>query len=319
MSQQQNLSFTTPVGRIINGSVHNAYTTDHQGNPLIVKSGPNMGQPRTEYRFGLAVPKTQADFKLEPWAQLLKEAARQGYPHLFDAAGNPTNPNMAFAWKVTDGDSQIPNANGNKPCDMEGAPGNWVLWFSNGFAPKLYDWDNPTNQAVPLQPGDEIKTGYYAQVFATVGANGATGNQMGIYLNPSMVCRRAYGAEIVTGPSVSAAAFGEGTLPPGASTMPVAGATPPPVVQQQQTPPPVVQQQQTPPPVQQTPPPVQQTPPPVQPAHDLAQGPGNVAPPPVVNNDPILVYNGMEKPRSQWLAMPGWSEALVNAHCVPKA
>lgn len=301
----QPLSFTTPIGRIINGNPHDGHNTDHQGNPLVIKSGPNAGQPRTEYRFGVAVPKTQPDFKIEPWAQALKQAAQAGYPHLFDPQGNPTNPQMQFAWKVTDGDSQIPNSMGNKPCDMEGAPGNWIIWFSNGFAPKLYDWNASQNQALPLNPDDRIECGYYVEVYATVGANGATGNQMGIFINPMMVCRRAYGEVIVNGPNVSTAGFGGGALPQGASTMPVGGTTTPPVQQTQQA--------------------TQQA---VQPAHDLAQGPGagdvtpppldDVTPPPVMD-DPILVYNNMEKPRSVWLAMPGWTEAMVDTHCKPKA
>lgn len=300
----QPLSFTTPIGRIITGNPHDGHNTDHQGNPLVIKSGPNAGQARTEYRFGVAVPKTQSDFKMEPWAQTLKQAAQAGYPHLFDPQGNPTNPQMQFAWKVMDGDSQIPNSMGNKPCDMEGAAGNWVIWFSNGFAPKLYDWNAQQNQALPLNPDDRIECGYYVEVYATVGANGATGNQMGIFINPMMVCRRAYGEVIVNGPNVSTAGFGGGALPSGASNMPVGGTTTPPAAQQQL---------------------------PVTPAHDLAQGPGmdNTPPPPPLDDatpppppameDPVLVYNNMEKPRSVWLSMPGWTEAMVNAHCKPKA
>lgn len=308
MSQNTPLSFTTPIGRIINGNPHDGHTTDHQGNPLVVKSGPNAGQPRTEYRFGVAVPKTPGvtDFKQEPWAQTLKQAAQQGYPQMFDPQGNPLNPQMAFAWKVMDGDSQIPNSMGNKPCDMEGAAGNWVIWMSNGFAPKLYDWNAQQGTALPLNPDDRIECGYYVEVYCTVGANGAVGNQAGIFINPTMVCRRAYGEVIVNGPSVSAAGFGGGALPQGASTMPVGAST-------AQTPPPAQQQQQTLPPVT--------------PAHDLAQGPGADVPPPVLDDatpppvmeDPILVYGGKEKPRSAWLAMPGWNEALVNQHCLPKA
>ena len=35
----------TPVGRIVQGSCFEAKTHDLQGNPLVVKTGPNAGQP----------------------------------------------------------------------------------------------------------------------------------------------------------------------------------------------------------------------------------------------------------------------------------
>lgn len=295
MSQVQQISLTFPIGRLINGEPHTENTTDQQGNPLLIKNGPNTGQPRSEWRFAVAIQKTQQDWMSEVWAQQLLAAAKQGYPHLFGADNRPVNAQTPFAYKVMDGDSQVPNSNGNKPCDMEGAPGNWVVWMSNGFAPKLYDWNG--SAAVPLNPDDQIKCGYYVEVYCTVGPNGATGNQQGIFINPSMVCKRAYGDEIVTGPNVSAAGFGGGQLPSGASAAPVGG-------QAVQT----TQASTT-----------------VEPAHDLAQGPGADLPPPPLDDvappqadDPILVYNNQEKPRSQWLAMNGWTEALVNAHCKPK-
>ena len=190
----------------------------------------------------------------------------------------------------------LPNSSGNRPCDKQGAPGNWVIWMSNGFAPKLYKWDTQTNQAVALAPGEEIKRGYYAEAYGTVQGNKATGNQSGIYLNLSMVCMRAYGDEIVSGPSVEQAGFGQGALPQGASTMPAANTT--------NVPP-------SAPPVQE--PQVNTAPPP--PAHDLAQGPGgNVAPPPPPVEVEMYDYQGKKQTRDEWKAA-GWSDAQIDAHC----
>ena len=311
MSQKEIINFLTPVGRLISGSVTEARTEDSEGRPLVYKSGPNVGQPREEYGIGIAIPKTQQNWKLEPWAGPLLQAAQRDFPHLFTAPGQLANPNQAFAFKVTDGDSQVPNTRGNKPCDMEGAPGNWVVWMNNGFAPKLYKWDTQSNRAVALAPGEEIKRGYYVEAFGSTSGNNAQGNQSGIYINLSMVCLRAYGEELVSGPSVEQAGFGGGTLPTGASTMPTAG-TPSPAPQQQTA-------EQAPPPPPATdlmngPQGYIAPPPPPPPATDLMNGPqGDIAPPPPPVEE-MFTYNGKTQSRDAWKAA-GWVDAQIDAHC----
>ena len=54
MSQQEFINVLTPIGRIISGSVHDANTTDSEGRPLVIKNGPNAGQPREEYTIGFS-------------------------------------------------------------------------------------------------------------------------------------------------------------------------------------------------------------------------------------------------------------------------
>lgn len=293
------INITTPVGRIIGGSCTEPRTEDSQGNPLIFKKGANIGQPRVEYSIGLAIPKTQADWKQELWAQPILQAATRDFPHLFSTPGVLVNPAQKFAFKVTDGDSTMLNSNGNRPCDSEGAPGNWVVWFANGYAPKLYTWDTAQNKAVTLAPGEEIKRGFYAEVYGSVSGNGAAGDQAGIFINLSMVCMRGYGPEIMSGPTVDQAGFGGGALPAGASTMPVGGTQQTPPANTQQTPPPPANTQQTPPP----------------PANDLVNGPGATAPPPppppAVEN---YSYNGVVKTRDEWSAA-GWNDAQIDANC----
>lgn len=291
---QEFINILTPVGRIISGSCHESRKEDSDGRPLIIKNGPNAGQPREEYGIGLAVPKTQADWKHESWATPILQAAQRDFPNLFTAPGVLANPAQPFAWKITDGDSQVPNTRGNKPCDMEGARGNWIIWMNNGYAPKLYKWDTQKNQAVSLAPGEEIKRGYYAEAYGSVQGNNAVGNQSGVYVNLTMVCMRAYGDEIVSGPTVEQAGFGGGALPQGASTAPTAGTT--------------TQQ----PPVQQ--PPVDNAPPP--PAVDLANGPGaDIAPPPPPVEELFSYQGGPGKTREQWKAA-GWNDAQIDQHCV---
>jgi len=209
------LDFLTPVGRLVAGDVFKANTTDPQGQPLTIKSGPNAGQPRTEYYFAIAIPKTDPGYPALK-AKLL-EAAKAGFPTLFDVAGNCARPD--FAWKITDGDSQTPNMNGTIPANKEGYAGCWVVSFKSSFAAQVY---TKGGEAIITDPG-QIKKGYYIRVYGSVTANG---NQQrpGVFLNPSMVELVGYGEEIVSGPD-GTAVFGTAPapLPTGASMTPIAG------------------------------------------------------------------------------------------------
>jgi hypothetical protein len=202
------------------GDCFTPQTTDAEGNPLIIKNGPNAGQPRVDYYMGLAIPKTDPTYGPEVWDKV-HATARASFPGLFDAAGNCISPKFAF--KIIDGDSQVPNTKGNKPCDREGFAGHWVLSFSGGFAPKCY---TRNGEAVIVDPNG-IKRGYYVRISGSVKGNGSQ-QQPGIFLNHSMVELVGYGEEIVSGPD-GAAVFGAApaaALPAGASATPIAPATP---------------------------------------------------------------------------------------------
>lgn len=210
----------TPVGRLVQGDCFEAQTTDAEGKPLVVKNGPNAGQPRVDYFMAIAIPKTDPGFN-ELYAKIHNEA-RQSFPSLFDQAGNCISPKFAF--KVIDGDSQVPNSRGTKPCDREGFPGHWVLNFSGGYAPKCYT----AGGAELITDPNMIKRGYYIRIYGSVKGNGST-QQPGIFLNHSMVELVGYGEEIITGPDGSAVFGGTpaGALPAGASATPVAPSTAP--------------------------------------------------------------------------------------------
>jgi hypothetical protein len=214
MAQRDN--FTTPVGRIVMGSLYDPSTTDAEGKPLVIKSGPNAGQPRVNYFFALAIPKgAETHWAQTPWGSIIWNNGNQAFPNV---AQSP-----AFAWKIEDGDSQIPNKKGRKPCENEGWPGHWILKFSGGFAPKIYRQEG--GGYVQVLDKDYVKAGYYVEVAANVEGNGSQ-SQPGVYLNHSMVCFRAYGQEIQFGPDVNTAGFGASPLPAGASVTPPAGAIP---------------------------------------------------------------------------------------------
>jgi len=203
------MNFTTPVGRIVSGILSKPRTKDAEGRPLTVKSGPNAGQPRVDYYVGVAIPKTDP-----VWVELYQKIRN------FSAQICPAMVNRPdFSWKITDGDSQIPNQNNIKPCDKEGWPGHWILHLSNGFPPTCYREENGEYVQIDL---DEIKTGYYVQVNGTVSSNGST-QSPGIYLNLYKVLLRGYGPEINTGVSAEEAFGGVlSQLPPGASATPIA-------------------------------------------------------------------------------------------------
>jgi hypothetical protein len=129
-----------------------------------------------------------------------------------------------FAWKIKDGDSAIPNRRGKKPCDNEGWPGHWVVFFSGGYAPRVYQIPPGAKDPVTWEQKDAVQPGDYVEVYGNVSGNGSQ-TQPGIFINHSMVCFRGYGTRIVFGPDAGAVGFGAGALPPGASAVPV-GATP---------------------------------------------------------------------------------------------
>lgn len=209
----------TPAGRLVSGDCFEPQKTDAEGRPLVIKNGPNAGQPRVDYFMGLAIPKTDPEFG--PMYAKILGVAKADFPTLFDAAGNCINPKFAF--KVTDGDSTVPNTKGVAPVTREGYAGHWVLHFSGGFAPKCYT----AGGAEQIMDASQLKRGDYIRIYGSVKGNGSM-QQPGVYLNHSMVERVGFGEAITSGPS-GEAVFGSApaaNLPAGASATPVAPTTP---------------------------------------------------------------------------------------------
>ena len=206
--------FLTPVCRLVGGSLYKPQTLDAEGRPLVVKHGPNAGQPRVDYYIAAAVPKgPEKHWSETPWGKVIFETGHAAFPQ--GQAGHPS-----FAWKVIDGDSAIPNRAGKKPCDREGYPGSWVISMSGGFAPKIYNADGTQSLTTP----DAVKLGYYVQVHGSVAGNESL-QQSGVFINHGMVALAAYGPEIVLGPDAKSVGFGAGVaLPAGASATPIGAA-----------------------------------------------------------------------------------------------
>lgn len=215
------LSFTTPVGRIVGGNVYVGKDTDYEGNPLVYKSGLKIGQARKDFSIGVAFAKTPG---AQHWSQELWLAQIWNLAHAAFPGGEASR--RDFSFKIIDGDSTEPNMKMKRPCDAEGQPGHWIIWFSASQQPQVF---NGNGSMMITEPG-AVKCGYYVQVQTRVHDN-KPGKTPGLYWDLFRIALAGYGPEITTGPDVASAGFGQGVaLPAGASATPPAGAigAPPP-------------------------------------------------------------------------------------------
>jgi hypothetical protein len=211
MSQQRtNILF--PVGRLVMGSLYKPRNQDAEGKPLVIKNGPDAGKPRVDYFVAVAIPKNPGEqaWHQTAWGQQILAAGAAAFPQAYQSP--------SFAWKVEDGDSQIPNKKGRKNVDNEGWRGSWVVKFSGGYAPKIVTADGSQQITEP----DAVKLGYYVQVYGNVAGNGSV-SQPGVYVNHNAIALAAYGPEISVGLDTTAVGFGGGALPAGASAVPLSG------------------------------------------------------------------------------------------------
>jgi hypothetical protein len=226
MSTAQPKNFVSDTGRILWGDLYAPQTEDIDGNPLLIKNGPDAGKPTQRYNFGLGVEKrpgethwSQSKLGAEIWA-----AGYAAFPHLQD----PTTRQLpeTFAWKVTDGDSTKPGKPfrgkpGRRPCDKEGYPGHWVFSFSSSYPPKVVNADG----SAYILDKDAVQPGDYVQVAGSVSGN--SGSNPGVYLNHNFVSLQYKGQRIMSGPDPSALGFGSGAKPAG-YLPPVGGMAAPP-------------------------------------------------------------------------------------------
>lgn len=290
----------TPIGRIVQGSLYTGATTDAENKPLVYKTGANIGQPRVNFWFALALQKkAEQHWNQTEWGQKIWAVGHAGFPD--GRANAPT-----FAWKVIDGDSQIPNGQGKRPCDNEGFAGHWILKFSGAFAPSLFD----SKGVLPLTEPNAIQLGDYIQVYGYIEDN-RSNQQPGVYLNHSMIAHSGYGQRIVLGADPKSVGFGNMPLPPGASTVPIAQAFNPPPVALPSSPYYPAQASPVPSPSVAS---AMPTPPAIEPYPGILYPPP-VAPVPAVPTKPIHVMlpaaNGVTY--EQYIAA-GWTEAQLIQH-----
>lgn len=199
-----------PTGRIVGGSVDTLKPRlDDDGKPKFEKDGVT---PMKQCNFGFAIKKgAETHWNQTAWGAQMFEIGKAAYPREHLA--------LTFAWKVTDGDSNIPNRRGKAPSSNEHYRGHWVIWFSQGWLPTLCNVDG----SVKLGVGS-IKPGYFVKVMAEVTGN-APSKSPGIYVNPQAVALVAEGDEIAA--EVDTTMFGAAPAEPlPAGARPVTHAVP---------------------------------------------------------------------------------------------
>jgi hypothetical protein len=309
-----------PVGRLVQGDPYKARDKDMQGRPLTTKTGKNTGAARVEYPLAVAIPKTPGvtHWGLEAWGVPILAYGRASWPQ-----GQAEK--TSFAWKIVDGDSTELNE-GTPPrrwCDIEGFPGNWVVKFKSGFAPKIVDVEG---NAI-LQEG-VVKCGHYVEVLGTIDTN-ENPQKPGLYINHSYIAYRGFGQEITSGPDPKSIGFGKSALPAGASPVPVgasalpsqvpaaAGSPPPPPAAGSPPPPPAASSPPPPAPAPTAlaPSPTFLAPPPPGALPGAAAPPpppAAAAPPPPVPSGPVMTAKANGATYASFIAS-GWNEAQMRA------
>ncbi len=213
-------NFTSPVGRLVQGDAFVPQTTDQQGRPRVIQSGPNAGQPAPQFFVGVAFAKGDPAWQAFK-AEILAEAALS-WPQLFPQGAHGPCVLPTFASKIIDGDGF--DTTGKPNSGKEGFAGHEIVRFTSGFAPNVFRVEGGAH--VKTENPADLKRGYFVRIAGNVTGNG-NAQKPGLYVNFNLVEITAYGPEIVSGPSASEA-FGAppAALPPGASMMPTAPAAP---------------------------------------------------------------------------------------------
>lgn len=283
--------FTTPPGRLVQGSIYKGKTTDDNGQPLVFKSGANAGQPRTEYYFAVAIPKGgEGDWKQTQWGRIIVAQAAADWP-----GGQSQSP--AFAWKVIDGDSTTPDQNGKPQNTKAGFAGCWVVRFSGNYQPTVFNRDG----SAQITDVDAIQPGDWVQVFANVAGNGST-KTPGVYLNHRAVSFTGYGERIEYALDGTQMGFGQAPMPAGVQSAPSGGfqgASAPTPAPAPMAPPPAVPSVATPAPAP-------------------APAPTPMAPPPAPEvlaapTGPVMTAKAAGQPYEAFIAA-GWTDEQLKAN-----
>ena len=189
---------TTPIGRLVGGHPMVRRAVMKKGVAVMQADGVT---PATDVYIGFAIPKNPGvDWKQEPWGQQIVIAANAGW-----TGGQSNFPD--FSWKVTDGDSAVPNKKNIAPNSREGYPGHWVLHLSTQFAVTCHHVGKYEN-IEQIQDEKEIKPGDYLRVLLYAKSNDPS-ESPGVYLNPARFQLNRPGELIVLDSTKSAAdAFG---------------------------------------------------------------------------------------------------------------
>lgn len=220
-------TFPSPKMRLLQGDAFTPSKVDMQGNPMVVKNGPNAGQPTQAFVLTCGIPKN--DPQAIPYIMKLAGIAAKAKPALWPrgVVAPPANfppqyvqtvaqlfgcTHPQFALKVQDGDGF--DGNGKSNVGKQGHAGHWIVKFSQPSAPEVYE----EGKISPLQRVDIdkakhslLKTGYYIKIGAQVSDN-ENDQRPGLYLNPKFVTIQHAGEEIRSGPSAEDIMGGGATI-----------------------------------------------------------------------------------------------------------
>lgn len=202
------MALITITGRLIQGNLYTPSDTDSEGNLRTIKTGPNAGKPKSSYYIGVAIPKTAANWWLEPWGAQALAIVQQDWPR------GEFSQRTDFAYKILDGDQKTTTGK-----TIAHAAGCWVIRLESMMQPALWN----SNGSARLVEPNAIKTGYWVQVAFDYKGNGQA-TKPGMYANPVHVALAGYDSEIISGPDVASAGFGNAALPSHVSTTPIGGA-----------------------------------------------------------------------------------------------
>lgn len=209
------IRLTSPRGRLVQGSPFKGQTTNQQGEPLVVKSGPNKGQPRTEYFVAVAFQKSHPETM--PYLETIVRHAAGCYPQFFPQGVNMSAANFgcinpSFSFKIIDGDGY--DDKGKPNGEKAGFAGCWVVRYSSGFAPGI--WQEPNFGELDRVTDERmLPRGHFCRVNHTVDDN-KSDQTAGVYINLDKIAISAdqHGAEIIQSGPTAAEAFGGSTPAP---------------------------------------------------------------------------------------------------------
>lgn len=205
----------SPVGRLVSGNI---FKPNYDEN-IKWEKGPNKGEQKPSYYIGVAFEKQSG--VLDDIIKKIRQVAAASFPDKFDTTGKCIAPRFSF--KIDDGDSDVPNTVGNKNCDRQGYPGNWILNFSTS-----YPFPVTTQDGKGYITDDQlIKKGDYIRVAFNIQSNFFPSNP-GVKLYQQAVIFFDKGEEIHQGIDVSRILSDNpvSVLPQGVSSTPSAVVAP---------------------------------------------------------------------------------------------
>lgn len=219
------IRLTSPRGRFVQGDAFEPQTTDQQGAPLTIKTGPNAGQPTQRWFMAVAFSKTHPETL--PYLLQIGGFARSAWPAYFPTPNN-TPPlfgcsHPRFSIKIMDGDGVDDNGKPNR--DKPGFAGCWVVKYSTSIkAPGV--WQEPNyDEMARVTDARLLPRGYFVKINHTIQSN-ENDQRPGLYVNLDKVaiCADQAGAEVIQSGPTAAEAFGAGAVNAAPTPPPAPGA-----------------------------------------------------------------------------------------------